>query len=235
MSTINREDALKAIEAHEIERPGFNLNDYEYGYNSGLSAAYYEIDDLPEADTMDELIRRQVLDLWNRFRPYIATRACEFDFKLRELLSTPPKLEQNTPPEQGESDKLGVKMGETCTDTISRQASISAVYNSCGTGTAVKALKALPSAQPEPIRINLNEYIKVRLTDLGKEIYYHQYDRLNQSVGREICKPRFPKEDENGYTEFQLWCFIELYGMHMGMTLPNVIEPLEIVYERGAE
>lgn len=90
----------------------------------------------------------------------------------------------------------------------------------------------LPSAQPEPIRINLNEPIKVKLTDWGKEIYYHQYDRTNQIAGREVCKPKFPKEDENGYTEFQLWCFMELYGEHIGMTLPNVIEPLEIVYER---
>lgn len=91
---------------------------------------------------------------------------------------------------------------------------------------------AFASAQPEPIRINLNEPIKVKLTDWGKEIYYHQYDRINQIVGREACKPSFPKEDENGYTEFQLWCFMELYGECMGMTLPNVIEPLEIVYER---
>ena len=92
-------------------------------------------------------------------------------------------------------------------------------------------LRQLPSAQQESIRINLNEPIKVKLTDWGKEIYYHQYDRTNQIAGREICKPKFPKEDENGYTEFQLWCFMELYGEHMGMTLPNVIEPLEIVYE----
>lgn len=95
-----------------------------------------------------------------------------------------------------------------------------------------EALERVPTAQPELIRINLNEPIKVKLTDWGKEIYYHQYDRTNQIAGREICKPRFPREDENGYTEFQLWCFIELYGMHIGMTLPNVIEPLEIVYER---
>ena len=94
--------------------------------------------------------------------------------------------------------------------------------------TAIQSL----SAQPEPIRINLNESVKVKLTDWGKEIYYHQYDRTNQIAGREICKPEFPKEDENGYTEFQLWCFIELYGIHIGMTLPNVIEPLEIAYER---
>ena len=99
-------------------------------------------------------------------------------------------------------------------------------------GRAEMEIKQLPSAQPEPIRINLNEPIKVKLTDWGKEIYYHQYDRTNQIAGKEICKPKFPKEDENGYTEFQLWCFMELYGECMGMTLPNVIEPLEIVYER---
>ena len=96
----------------------------------------------------------------------------------------------------------------------------------------VTRLLSLPSAQPEPVRINLNELIKVKLTDWGKEIYYHQYDRTNQIVGRKVCKPMFPKEDENGYTEFQLWCFIELYGEHMGMSLPNVIEALEIIYER---
>ena len=95
-----------------------------------------------------------------------------------------------------------------------------------------KKLCALPSAEPESIRINLNEPIKVKLTDWGKEIYYHQYDRTNQIAGREICKPRFPKEDENGYTEFQLWYFMKLYGKHMGMTLPNIIKPLEIVYKR---
>ena len=81
------------------------------------------------------------------------------------------------------------------------------------------------------MKINLNEPVKVKLTDWGKEIFYHQYDRVNEVVGREVCKPRYPKEDENGYTEFQLWCFMELYGEHIGMTLPNVIEPLEIVYE----
>ena len=85
------------------------------------------------------------------------------------------------------------------------------------------------------MKINLNEPVKVKLTDWGKEIYYHQYDRINKMVGREVCKPRYPKEDENGYIEFQLWCFMELYGEHIGITLPNVIEPLEIVYESEPE
>lgn len=139
----------------------------------------------------------------------------------------------------------GLEELSKCEDAVSRQAVIDAIFSEPlyesgmkkkGADTVVPAIyekiKSLPSTQPEPIRINLNEPIKVKLTDWGKEIYYHQYDRTNQIAGRKICEPKFPKVDENGYTEFQLWCFIELYGEHMGMTLPNVIEPLEIVYER---
>lgn len=130
-------------------------------------------------------------------------------------------------------------------DNINRQQALNTIRNIRAiTGTfddkillidkaeAQTRLMMLPSAESEPMCINLNEPIKVKLTDWGKEIYYHQYDKTNQIAGREICKPRFPKEDENGYTEFQLWHFMELYGEYIGMTLPNVIEPLEIVYKR---
>ena len=81
------------------------------------------------------------------------------------------------------------------------------------------------------VRINLNEFVKVKLTDLGKDIYYHQFDEMNKQWGRIICKPSFPKEDAEGYTKFQLWDFIEIYGEYFGMTKPNVIEPLDIIYE----
>lgn len=119
--------------------------------------------------------------------------------------------------------------------TISRQAAIDTILGQPlelhYPSWYAEQIKALPSAQPKDIRINLNESIKVKLTELGKEIFYHQYDAINKIIGREVCKPSFPKEDENGYTEFQLWEFIELYGLHMGITLPNVIEPLEIIYK----
>ncbi len=97
-------------------------------------------------------------------------------------------------------------------------------------GRDFDAIKSVPSAQSEPLSINLNEWIKVKLTDLGKEIYYHRYDKLNKTYGREVLKPSLPSEDEDGYTRFQLWKFIQLYGAHIGMGAPNVIDPLEIVY-----
>lgn len=81
----------------------------------------------------------------------------------------------------------------------------------------------------EYFKVNLNDTVKVRLTDLGKEIYYHRYDNLNQRAGKIICKPKFPEEDAEGYTQFQLWDFIQLYGGYIGLARPNVIEPLNIV------
>lgn len=85
------------------------------------------------------------------------------------------------------------------------------------------------------VRINLNESINVRLTDIGKDIYYHQFDELNERCGKIVCKPSFPKEDADGYTQFQLWHFMELYGEHIGVTKPNIIKPLEIVYKMAGE
>lgn len=85
----------------------------------------------------------------------------------------------------------------------------------------------------KPTKINLNDRIKVKLTPLGAEIYYHQCDDVNKKI-KEKCgkefEPIMPQIDKDGYTEFQLWHFIELYGQHIGICKPNVIEPLDIVY-----
>lgn len=78
-------------------------------------------------------------------------------------------------------------------------------------------------------KINLNDTIKVKLTPYGAEIYYKQYDELNKNTGKTVLEPRMPQIDKEGYTKFQLWHFIELYGEHIGMCKPNVIEPIEII------
>lgn len=104
-------------------------------------------------------------------------------------------------------------------------------YNKCIDLTnQIEKLKSELKTKDNIRKINLNEIIKVKLTPYGAEIYYKQFDELNKQCGREICKPQMPKIDKDGYTEFQLWIFIELYGQHIGMCKPNVIEPLDIVY-----
>ena len=104
-------------------------------------------------------------------------------------------------------------------------------YNKCIDLTnQIEKLKSELEAKDNIQKINLNETIKVKLTPYGAEIYYKQFDELNKKYGREICNPQMPRIDKDGYTEFQLWHFIELYGQHIGMCKPNVIEPLDIVY-----
>ena len=83
----------------------------------------------------------------------------------------------------------------------------------------------------KPTKINLNDRIKVKLTPLGAEIYYHQYDDIYKDYPKmkKHLQSSLPKVDENGYTEFQLWHFVELYGEHIGMCKKNVISPLDII------
>ena len=70
-------------------------------------------------------------------------------------------------------------------------------------------------------KLNINEFIKVKLTERGKDIFYHQYDGLNSRLG------------ENGFTEFQLHEFMNLYGRYMINGLPSVIEDNHIyIYEK---
>ena len=55
-------------------------------------------------------------------------------------------------------------------------------------------------------KTNLNNYIKVKLTEKGIDI-------LKQRYGTD-----YPIDiDDEGYTKFQMWDFARLFGEHMGM------------------
>ena len=70
------------------------------------------------------------------------------------------------------------------------------------------------------ITINLNDIVKVKLTNVGKDIYYHQNDELNEVIkrrGGRLLENRMPRVDEEGYTSFQLHDLMTLYGPHVAM------------------
>lgn len=81
------------------------------------------------------------------------------------------------------------------------------------------------------MKINLNDRVKVKLTDYGKEIYRNQWISLNECYGREIVKVHDAEEDEEGYATFLLWDFMNIYGEHIRMGNINVIEPLDLIVE----
>lgn len=79
--------------------------------------------------------------------------------------------------------------------------------------------------------INLNDIIKVKLTQKGVDIFYHQHDELNKwltAMKALPLKPHMPEIDAEGYTEFQLWKFMNIYGQHIEMGMDQVIKPLNI-------
>lgn len=83
------------------------------------------------------------------------------------------------------------------------------------------------------ITINLNEYVKVKLTDYGKDIFYHQFDDVIEVAKRKGGKPpepSMPRVDEEEYTSFQLWYLMQLFGPHIGIAMPQPFD-INIVYE----
>lgn len=73
------------------------------------------------------------------------------------------------------------------------------------------------------MEFNINDYVKVKLTDLGKEILRNQHKILYKKLPKE-CYAEYqePKEDENGYSKWQLWGLMSHFGniLYNGCKLP---------------
>lgn len=79
------------------------------------------------------------------------------------------------------------------------------------------------------VRINLNESVKFKLSERGKEIYRHRHDGYGFEYDRE------PKLDDDGYMSMQLWTFMQIFGEHMTWGMPEVLKPFEIIYGQEDE
>ncbi len=72
-------------------------------------------------------------------------------------------------------------------------------------------------------KFNINDFVKVKLTDYGKHVYEHHLDDLNLRMGCHLT-PYPLQYDENGYCDFQLWHFMNIFGDHIFNGAPVVIE-----------
>lgn len=79
------------------------------------------------------------------------------------------------------------------------------------------------------MRFNINKYIKVRLTDHGKEILQKYHEDL-QAMYPSLHIPQIYVEDSEGYIKFQLWQFMQIFGSHFSMGTPLIIEHNEIIF-----
>lgn len=65
---------------------------------------------------------------------------------------------------------------------------------------------------------NINDYVKVKLTEKGKRIYYHQFDDMNeviQQINGNLIKPPELSYDDDGYVELQMWHLMEIFGRYL--------------------
>lgn len=68
------------------------------------------------------------------------------------------------------------------------------------------------------VKFNINENIKVKLTDAGHNVMMRNHldfwDGLRGTLG-----PKFTpaKEDEEGWSLHQMWCLLEKLGLDFGM------------------
>jgi hypothetical protein len=66
------------------------------------------------------------------------------------------------------------------------------------------------------IELNINEYIKVKLTDFGKRMLEQDHIKFFTSLGILDKYPYTPpEEDSNGYSKFQLWELMRNFGKYM--------------------
>lgn len=84
--------------------------------------------------------------------------------------------------------------------------------------------------------INLNDTVKVRLTDYGMGIVQKEVDELNKVILSNGGEPITLgiKPDDDGYVKFQLWVLMQTFGNYIRMEGPYPFD-LNIVYENTKE
>lgn len=87
------------------------------------------------------------------------------------------------------------------------------------------------------ISFNVNDYVKVKPTQRGKEIIQADYEQIC-AIYEQICAispdvniNNIYPIDKDGYLKIQLWCFMELFGPHFANGAPLLIEGNEILFE----
>lgn len=73
---------------------------------------------------------------------------------------------------------------------------------------------------------NLNDYIKVKLTEMGLKIHRARYDSLWAIGQQPFFEYQPPTIDENGWSEWQAWEFMQIFGAHFsnGFNNPCIIK-----------
>lgn len=78
---------------------------------------------------------------------------------------------------------------------------------------------------------NLNDYVYVQLTDLGREKHKKEFNELNEWGNGVLGEYSPPDEDKNGYSKWQLWNLMSTFGKYMGNGFPDIFKTMNIQLE----
>lgn len=83
---------------------------------------------------------------------------------------------------------------------------------------------------------NVNHYVRLRLTDEGRRIHRANYDGLMSGMPSHVRDtiPYVPPEtDAEGWSKFQMWDAMRIFGPWMAMTARNPFDlTIDIVEQR---
>jgi hypothetical protein len=78
------------------------------------------------------------------------------------------------------------------------------------------------------VPFNINDYVRVKLTDYGRYIhmrqFYENYSGVHTLGEKQSIKYSPPKEDREGYSRWQLWNLMSTFGEYMGLGFENLFE-----------
>lgn len=70
---------------------------------------------------------------------------------------------------------------------------------------------------------NINDNVYVKLTDHGRKVHYEEHIKFwGKFPNQPSYKP--PKEDNEGWSKWQMWELMSEFGSHIGMCKSNVFE-----------
>jgi hypothetical protein len=80
-----------------------------------------------------------------------------------------------------------------------------------------------PEAEAVEVQFNVNELVRVRLTEYGRKVLREQHDELRRTFPN-LSAYAEPRTDADGFTSFQLWSLMESLGPYCGLACPLPFE-----------
>lgn len=68
------------------------------------------------------------------------------------------------------------------------------------------------AAEKRPM--NVNGYVFIKLTERGKEILKEEHESIKK-IFPNAGEFHLPEEDENGFSRWQLWTLMEMFGRYV--------------------